>query len=54
MLFLVVLMSTASLVLGGRAYEDKIVEDHAYYTMSLYQVCFAICLLDSLGKVRLG
>ena len=28
-------------VLGGRAFEDTITEDHAYYTMSLYQVWFA-------------
>jgi len=27
-------------VLGGRAFEDTITEDHAYYTMSLYQVWF--------------
>jgi hypothetical protein len=25
-------------VFAGRAFEDTITEDHAYYTMSLYQV----------------
>ena len=39
MLLAFVLVSSVSLAFGGRAFEDKIVEDHAYYTMSLYQVC---------------
>ena len=32
-----VLALEAVCVLGGRAFEDTITEDHAYYTMSLYQ-----------------
>jgi hypothetical protein len=33
-----VLVVRFATVNAGRAFEDKIVEDHAYYTMSLYQV----------------